>query len=270
MNRNGNTTAKAPATSKSAKPATLKDFILSQRDLIQTALPNNMNAERFARLILLNVNQNPALGRCEPFSLLAAAMAAAQLGLEPGGVLGQAYLIPYGNKVQFQIGYRGMIELARRSGSIKTIMAHEVFENDFFEYSQGFDETLVHKPVLTDRGEAIAYYATATLNDGGRAMVVMSKQDIEKHRDKFSQAHKKSSSPWQTDFPAMAKKTVLKQLLKFLPVSVELLKQAESDGSVKNDIRPDMVDIPTDDIVFTPFDGDVVDGELETNSGDDA
>ena len=225
----------------------IKDVLLAKKDLIQTALPNNMSAERFTRLVLLNIHGNRKLGECDPVSVLAAAMQSAQLGLEPGGSLGQAYLIPYGKQCQFQIGFRGMIELCRRSDSIQTIMAYTVFSNDDFEFSYGFDERLYHKPALTNKGDEIAYYAYAILKDGGRAFIVMSKEDILAHAKKFSKTF--GSGPWQTDFNAMAKKTCIKQLLKYLPVSVELLKKASTDGAVRDQLDIDMVDLDSEDII---------------------
>lgn len=221
------------------------------------ALPKHIATERFTRVILTCVRQNPALMSCSKESLLGALMQSAQLGLEPG-VMGQSYLIPYKNnklgttECQFQIGYRGLIEMARRSGQIETIVANEVCENDDFEYEFGFNEKLVHKPMIKgDRGKAYAYYAYAVLKDGGKAFVVMSRSDVDRIRTQYSKA--KYGSPWETEYDAMAKKTVIKQLMKYLPISVELLEKANADEVKKVEVKMNSEsDIAFDTIDITP------------------
>ena len=94
-------------------------------------------------------------------------MQAAQLGVEPNTPIGQAYLIPYGNQVQFQLGYKGLIDLAYRSGEVQSIQAHEVHENDTFEYELGLNPKLKHVPAMKDRGPVILYYAVIKLKNGG-------------------------------------------------------------------------------------------------------
>jgi len=233
----------------------VKDLILSRQASIQAALPKHMDVERFSRIVLVTMSQNPKLLDCTPMSLLTAVMQAAQLGLEPG-VLGQCYLIPYwndkkkANEVQFQIGYKGLIELCRRSGVITSIAAHEVREHDHFEYEFGFEEKLIHRPsIKDDRGKVYAYYAYAVLKDGGRAVEVMSKAEIEKYRDHYSQAFQKNSGPWRTEFDEMAKKTVVKKLIKYLPASAELLRsmmKAETAGKAFGAGQADMMEFDMD------------------------
>jgi len=240
------------------RPKTIKDWIQSAKPSIQAALPRHVDVDRFQRIVMVAVNQNPKLGQCTPMSLLTAVMQAAQLGLEPG-VLGQCYMIPYWNKnkkvleVQFQISYKGMIELSRRSGSILSIAAHEVRENDEFFFQYAYEETLTHKPNLFgNRGDVIAYYAYANLKDGGRASVVMNKTDIDAHRDQFSKAAKSQyGSPWEDNYDEMAKKTVIKKLLKYLPVSAEVLRGVAADGAVRDEIKPDLADLPVMEDVET-------------------
>ena len=159
-------------------------------------------------------------------------MQAAQLGLEPNTPLGQAYLIPFRNnkkgivECQFQIGYKGLIDLCYRSGEMTTVYAHAVYENDTFDYRYGLDQVLEHKPVLTGKGKAIAYYAVWKLKNGGYGFGVMSVEDVEKHAQKYSQAYNSSSSPWKTEFDEMAKKTVLKATLKYAPIKTDFLVDA--------------------------------------------
>ena len=105
-------------------------LIKSMEGQIRLALPEHLSNERFQRQALTVFNSNPQIQKCDPKSFLAAMMTAAQLGLELTPTLGQAYLIPYGGQVQFQLGYRGLMELAYRSGRVKKIEAREVYEND--------------------------------------------------------------------------------------------------------------------------------------------
>ena len=221
----------------------MKQLMIKMKNEIQVALPSQLASERFQRVALTAFNSNPKLQTCDPMTFIAAMMQSAQLGLEPNTPLGQAYLIPYKvkgmDKVQFQIGYKGLLELAQRSGKIKTLYAHEVRENDEFDMDYGLNQTLTHKPYLKgDRGEVVGYYAVYHLDTGGHSFVFMSKSEILAHAQKFSKTFK--FGPWQSDFDAMAKKTVIKQLLKYAPLSIELQKAMAGDETVKTQISDDM------------------------------
>jgi len=241
--------ANSNVSKKEGKPKTITQWIEAMKPEIEKALPNVITVERFARMALTAIRVNPKLGNCKPVSLMAALMQAAQLGLEPNTPLGQAYLIPYGDEAQFQIGYKGMIDLAHRSGEFKSIYAHEVHENDEFDYQYGLHQDLKHKPAAKDRGEVIGYYAVYHLQNGGFGFVYMSKEDVENHAKKFSQAYKKGwSSPWKDNFDAMAKKTVIKKLLKYAPLSVEFSRQIAQDETIKTEISENMEDVPSENI----------------------
>ncbi len=213
-------------TKKENKPKTIFDVIQAGAKQFATALPKHINSDRFVRIAITTIRQNPKLAQCNQESLLGALMVSAQLGLEPG-VLGQCYLIPYGRECQFQIGYKGMIELLRRSGQLKDIYAYSVYENDEFEMTYGLNRDLKHKPNLQDRGNFIGCYCVAVLKDDARAFEYMTKEEIEAHGKKFSKTY--GNGPWKTDFEAMAHKTVVKKMLKWLPVSVEFLEMATKD-----------------------------------------
>lgn len=211
---------------------------------IQRALPKHMDADRIARIALTAVRTTPKLLECEQTSFLAAIMQSAQLGVEPNTGLGQAYLIPYGKQVQFQLGYKGLIDLAVRSGQYKAIYAHEVYENDEFEFHYGLTKDLIHKPASVPTGEPVGYYAVYHLQNGGYDFVYWTRERIDQHSKKFSQAVQKGwTSPWKTNYDAMAKKTVLKEVLKYAPKSIELQKSVEADSTIKNDIREDMSEV---------------------------
>ena len=218
---NGTSVAK-----KENKSKTIFDVIQAGAKQFATALPKHINSDRFVRIAITTIRQNPKLAQCNQESLLGALMVSAQLGLEPG-VLGQCYLIAYGRECQFQIGYKGMIELLRRSGQLKDIYAYSVYENDEFEMTYGLNRDLKHKPNLQDRGSFIGCYCVAVLKDDARAFEYMTKEEIEAHGKKFSKTY--GNGPWKTDFEAMAHKTVVKKMLKWLPVSVEFLEMANKD-----------------------------------------
>jgi len=193
---------------------------------LERALPKHMTVDRFARVALTEFRKTPALAKCSSESFMAALMMGAQLGLEPGNSLGHCYLIPYGNTCQFILGYRGMIELARRSAQIVSIQAHEVYENDEFIFEYGLEEKLIHRPNLGDRGEVKLFYAIAKLVGGGYQIDMMTKHDVENVRKRSKAGN---SGPWITDYNEMAKKTVVRRLFKMLPISIEYQKAASMD-----------------------------------------
>ena len=232
------------------QPQTIKDYINAMSGEIAKALPQVMTPERFTRIALSAVSNTPKLGNCTPQSFLGAMMNAAQLGLEPNTPLGQAYLIPFENRkkgiteCQFQIGYKGLIDLAYRSGEVKMIDAQTVYENDEFEYELGMDPVLKHKPARTNRGNPIYFYATFKLTNGGQGFQVMSIEDVQEHAKKYSKTY--NNGPWQTNFEEMAKKTVLKKLLKYAPLKTEFVKQVISDETIKTSISDNMEDVPNE------------------------
>lgn len=231
----------------SKKPKTIKDWIKTMEPEIKKALPNVITPERFTRMALTAVSVNPKLAECTPRSFMGALMNAAQLGLEPNTPLGQAYLIPFKNKgvmeVQFQIGYKGLIDLAYRSGEFLSIYAKEVYENDEFEYEFGLEPKLIHKPATSNRGEVVAYYAVFKLVNGGFGFEVMSKDDIMAHAKKYSQNYDSKYSPWTNNFDEMAKKTVLKKVLKYAPIKVEFVRQLTEDETIKKELAEDMSEV---------------------------
>lgn len=207
---------------------TVRSLIARQQSEIEAALPGTgVTPERFARIVLTEIRKatkrdgtNPLL-EASPASLLGAVMVFAQLGLEPGP-LGHAYLVPYGKEITPIIGYRGIVELARRSGQVTSLVARTVHEGDEFDFGYGLDEYVHHKPALKDRGDAYAYYGVAKFKDGGHTVLVMSKEDVERHRNRYAKGWKREDSPWETEFDSMAQKTVIRQMAKWLPMTSEM------------------------------------------------
>ena len=249
----------------------IKDLVVQMGPQIAKALPTVLTPERFTRMVLTAMSTNPQLQQCTPNSFLGAMMQAAQLGVEPNTPLGQAYLIPYRNhgtmEAQFQLGYKGLIDLAYRSGEITDISAHEVYENDTFEYELGLTPKLKHIPALTNRGNVILYYAVYHTKNGGYGFEVMSAEDIQNHRNKFSKAAGKGFSPWSSNFDEMAKKTVIKKLLKYAPIKTEFVRAIAQDETIKTSISENMADEPdimTIDAETIPPNIDPETGEIKT------
>jgi recombination protein RecT len=241
-------------------------YIRRYKPEIAKALPSVLTPERFLRMTLSAISTTTQLASCTPSSFLGAMMSAAQLGLEPNTPLGQAYILPYQNKgtleAQFQIGYKGLIDLAYRSGEVELVQAHIVYANDKFEVQLGLEPKLVHVPADKDRGEAIKVYAMFKTKSGGYGFEVMSMDAIKLHAEKYSKAYKSGYSPWSTNFEEMAKKTVLKKCLKYAPLKSDFVRQVTQDGSVKTEIDEDMSFVP--DNVFEAEFSEVVDVDTDT------
>lgn len=251
------------ATTNNGEKKTMQTYIKSMEGEIKKALPSVITPERFTRMVLSAISTNPKLGSCTPTSFLGAMMSAAQLGLEPNTPLGQAYILPYQNKgtleAQFQLGYKGLIDLAYRSGEVEVVQAHIVYENDTFECEFGLEPKLTHIPADTDRGAAVKVYAMFKTKSGGYGFDVMSMDDVKKHAQKYSKAYSSSFSPWSTNFEEMAKKTVLKRCLKYAPLKSDFVKAVVQDGSIKNEVSEDMYEVA--DAIVIDEDTVVVDAD---------
>lgn len=227
---------------------TIQQFIKIMEPEIKKALPAVITPERFTRMVLSAISVNPKLAACTPKSFLGAMMNAAQLGLEPNSPLGQAYLIPFKNhgtdEAQFQIGYKGLIDLAYRSGEVESIQAQIVYANDTFECEYGLNPKLVHRPAENERGDAVKCYAIFRTKSGGYGFEVMSMDDVRRHASKYSQSYNSAYSPWKTNFEEMAKKTVLKKVLKYAPMKSEFIRSIVQDETIKTDISEDMYNVP--------------------------
>ncbi len=178
---------------------------------IMPVLPPGVSFDRLMRTAQMAISQNAALIQCTKESLLVAFMEAARLGLEIGGPVAGCYLVPYKKKATLVLSYRGLLDLAYRSGAITKGQARPVFENDFFEYELGLEETLKHIPAADpdNRGELTYAYCILSLPTGERIFEVMSKFDIERVRLK-AHGSSKPDSPWVVWYDRMALKTVVK------------------------------------------------------------
>lgn len=233
----------APAAAQTAvvqaakNPTTLLGMIRQPNFQKQMALamPKSMTPDRLTRIVMTECRKTPALLKCAPESFYGAVLQCAALGLEPGSALGHCYLLPFGNgkdkqgrpNAQLIIGYRGMIDLARRSGQIVSLQAYCVHEQDTFNYKLGLDPDIEHIPAsVADRGKVTHVYAVAKLKGGGLQFEVMSRAEIEKVRTSSKAGN---SGPWSSHWEEMAKKTVIRRLFKYLPVSIEAVRAVEID-----------------------------------------
>ena len=191
---------------------------------IPTSMKKHLTPDRITKIIISATLRQPKLLDCEPASILRAAMTATSLGLECDGVLGGAYLVPYGKEAQFIIGYRGLIELARRSGNIVSIEAHIVRRGDAFRCRLGTEGSIEHEPdwEAAELGKMFCVYAVAKFKDGGHQFEVMTRAQIDAIR-RSSKAG--NFGPWKTHYDEMARKTAVRRLAKYLPLSVDVRQQ---------------------------------------------
>ncbi|MGG3233218.1 recombinase RecT [Priestia flexa] len=221
--------AQAPVQQGSSFQSQLATQFKNQFKTIQSIVPKHVTPERLVRIGMNATSRNPKLLECTPDSIVGAVVNCGVLGVEPN-LLGQAYIVPFWNsstnqfEAQFQLGYKGLIDLARRTGQLSNVYSHEVYEGDEFRYSYGLEKDLIHVPSgEEDESKITHFYAVYKMKDGSYDFIVMSRHQIEKHRDRFTKSQKNGNvfGPWKDHFAEMAKKTVLIKLLKTAPISIE-------------------------------------------------
>lgn len=240
-------TGGTPAKLSDMKPKDQIAYLLEQkRGEIRKMLPKHLNEERLLKVAQIAATTTPGLVKCDIPSLIGAIGQCAQMGLEPNTVLGHAYLVPFKTKrkdvhgnerwvdsVQVIIGYKGLIDLARRSGQIVSIAAHEYCENDKLELAYGLEEKLNHIPSLDDRGAVRGFYAYAKFVGGGHAFEFMSLRQVEAIM--LATQSKGKYGPWKDHFIEMGRKSAIRRLAKYLPLSVEFQTAVVLDGMASED-----------------------------------
>jgi len=238
------------------KPKEQISYLLNQKKgELAKMLPKTLSIDRLLKVAQIAATTTPALAKCDVPSLVGAIGQCAQMGLEPNTVLGHAYLVPFNtkrkdangnerwvNSVQVIIGYKGLIDLARRSGQIVSIAAHEVCENDHFELVYGLDEKLNHTPAMGERGRLVGFYAVAKLKDGGHSFEFMSEHQV---REIMAATQSKGKyGPWLDHFVEMGRKTVIRRLAKYLPLSIEFQTAVALDNQAEagRDQKLDTID----------------------------
>ncbi|MGN6162560.1 MAG: recombinase RecT [Marmoricola sp.] len=241
----------------------LRTQLMGMTEQFQLAMPRGFEAKQLVRDALTCLRETPKLAQCDPASVLGGLMTAAQLGLRPA-VLGQCWLLPMwnrragGHQATLVVGYLGYLELINRSQRVAKITARKVYEFDKFDVEYGDSERLKHKPMLFgDRGDVVAYYATAQLVPKATTFQVMTKAEVEEHRDKFAMAKTKDGTvigPWRDHFDQMALKTTILRLARLLPKTPELAAATVADGAVRQDHDPraDVITVTQDEPLEEP------------------
>lgn len=256
-------------------PKTFPAMLDAFKSEVARALPKHMNADRMARIALTAFRSTPKLAECDPKSVFAAVIQSSQLGLEVG-LMGEAHLVPYNGTCQLIPGYQGLVKLARNSGLVEDIYAHEVRQHDKFEAVFGLSRTLTHQPLSENgfpagddkRGNITGFYAVAVFKDGSKTFVAMSKAEVDHIRDNsngYKAAKKyKKATPWDDHYVEMGKKTAIRRLCKLMPKSPELAQALAMDtmaerGKAQNVSVDDAIDG-----VWAPAADDVDDEKAQT------
>lgn len=232
MRRSVATRAKEQNSLSGMTQGDVASYLAPMKSRLAAVLPKHLTADRIIQMASTTIVRNPAIAQCTPASLLGSVMQASILGFPPVDALGYCYFVPYGKSVQFQIGYRGMIELARRSGRIQTIYAEVVREGDEFECSLGLEPSLKHTPRFDPSRQMTHVYAVCKFTDGGTNFVVLSREEVERLRLRNPMQSRVAKGAWATDYEAMAKAKALKQLSKYLPLNIDTLTAIQSDEAV--------------------------------------
>jgi recombination protein RecT len=256
------------------KRTTIVDYIKLDSIVDSAHRTLGERGKQFLTSILSLANNNPAIMECEPRSVYAACLTAATLDLPINPNLGFAYIIPYKNKgvaqAQFQMGYKGFIQLAIRSGEFRHIGANEVREGQL----EGFNDVTGEPKFnfnVEEPGEVMGFMAYFELLNGFQKSFYMTNAQVEKHAKKYSQSYKKNFGVWKDDFNGMAKKTVLKLLLsKFAPLSIEMQRAIEDDQKVADEYADNKITFDVEDAAIEgeAIEVDAVEDDIPTYTDD--
>lgn len=245
-----------------SRAATIADFFghASNKAKLENALGKSIPTKSYIQAAMNAIRKDGRLQQCEPASLFEALLGAAGLQLVVGSALGHAYLVAYKDQCTLIIGYRGLIELATRGGKVRNVEARTVHEDDEFEFEFGMHPRLVHKPcVATTKTKAnlTAVYAVAHLEDGTPVFDVLYPHEIEAAR-MCSQSGKKNSGPWGAHYLEQARKTAVRRLAKYLPLSAEVQAAIREDEKREMNLAPRDVEVESA--------ADAINAELEAAS----
>lgn len=251
--------------SKAVTPATrnrvgaMAKFLNDRRDRLAEWAQQRIDPAALIRFTLMDYQRSAQLQRCTPESIYLSLIACAQLGLEPGGVKQECFIVPYGDQATFQLGYRGILSLAARSRAIRKLSANVVYERDDFEIDLGTASRIIHRPALDDdRGEVIGAYAFAVMVPDEIDVEWMSRADLEKVRAQ-AQGTTRSDSPWRLWEDQMFRKSPIRRLGKRLPLDSDAAFALQLDGAAvagdrdgyrdafrTRNIEPDVIDVPAE------------------------
>lgn len=229
--------------------------------MINNTLGNPQKAARFVTAITSAVSTNPALAECDASTIVSAGLLGEGLNLSPSPQLGQYYLVPFndrknGRKVaQFQLGYKGYIQLAIRSGQYKKLNVLPIKEGELISFNpleEEIEVQLIEDEEAREQAATIGYYAMFEYTNGFKKAIYWSRQKMESHAEKYSMGYKahKGYTFWEKDFDAMACKTMLRQIIsKWGIMSIDLQKALETDmGVISENGSVDYIDAPSEDV----------------------
>jgi recombination protein RecT len=239
--------------------------------MINNTLGNPQKAARFVTAITSAVSTNPALAECEASTIVSAGLLGEGLNLSPSPQLGQYYLVPFNDKknnrkvAQFQLGYKGYIQLAIRSGQYKKLNVLPIKEGELISFNpleEEIEVQLIEDETAREQAATIGYYAMFEYTNGFKKAMYWSKQKMESHAEKYSQGYRahKGYTFWEKDFDAMACKTMLRQIIsKWGIMSIEMQKALENDmGVISENGTVDYIDAPAEE---APIQAEVVDAQ---------
>lgn len=239
------------------KESTLRELVELNRKGFDRALAGAIDSDKFIRAALTQIRFNPALEKCSATSVLGALMWSAQLGLEPGGPLAEAHLVPYGNECKLVVGYHGYINVHSEAG-VSFDVPQVVYEGDDFHYQLGSDPRIDHVPADMaggDQGAITHFYAVAHLPSGRAVFYVMPRERMDAVAAKYQ--GKRDDTPWKADFEEMGKKTVIRRMRKWLPSTARSRALARVDeatvhgvpDSLEDAENPDIIDVEGEEIL---------------------
>lgn len=213
----------------------LKTALDKAKGSLSVVAAKHITPERVSKIVVGAAMRNPLLLECLPQTIVRSVMQAVELGLEPGSALNHAYLVPFKNKqgvyeCQLIVGYMGMVELANRSGLVSTISAECVYEGDLFEYELGLNPILRHVPAdeTIDPAAITHAYCVVTMRDGSKLFRVMTRKALDRIRGR---SRASSNGPWVSDTAEMYRKTVIRNVVKLAPKSIEMAKAIKLDDA---------------------------------------
>ncbi len=212
---------------------TVRETLMKHQDQFRQALGRSIDLDYFFRVIMTTIREQPKLLECSEASLFRALIHAAQLRLMPDGIMGQAYLVPYKGVASLIPGYKGLIELARRTGTVRSLRPRVVREDDHFEFEYGFKDSIIHRPNLKADSPLIAVYAIVDFTDGGHQIEIMSREQCEKIRNRTPNINREDA-PWKIHFEQMCLKTVIRRLVKWLPLSINDQRLIQNEERIES------------------------------------
>ncbi len=258
-----------------------KSLLESYSDRIAAVLPSHLTPERMIQVAMAAFGRNPELLNCSKASIIQSVLTASELGLDLNPVMGHCAIIPYKGVATFQPMYKGLLDLAYRSGRVTLVDGHLVHANDKFNYTFGLNPNLEHTPASGERGNKMGAYVVAHIKGMAPAFHYMSRADIEAHRNRYSKAWNKSTSPWAkfhetqpSESDGMWLKTVFIQLCRWLPKSTEMANMEKLEKAIKVDYEAetgiDFMDVASSEIDPLEKVAEELESETATDEGDPA